>query len=123
VLLALAPETLVVVEVVFVPLMEVDTVEIVALTEVYRVELPIVLVVVSEPEVMVVSTASVLYALDEADSDTRVTVPEATAYKVVLPRVLVVVLDPEVMIVTTASVVYGIEEALLAVALAPCYCC
>jgi hypothetical protein len=63
-----------------------------------------VLVDTSEPEEIVVSTASVVYGLDEA-AVALAPVPETAPYKVVLPTVLVMTLEPEVTVVKTASVV------------------
>lgn len=65
--------------------------------------LPTVLVVTAEPEEMIVSTASVVYGLDETAS-ALAPVPETALYKVVLPTVLVIVLESEVTVVKTASV-------------------
>ena len=102
VLLALAPEAPEEVAEASVPEPVVDV--LVSLTAVNRVVLPTVLVDTSEPEVMVVSTASVLYALDEVTTDSLAPVSEAAVYKVVLPSVLVMTLESEVIVVTTASV-------------------
>lgn len=85
-------------------------------TAVYKVVLPTVLVIVSEPEVLVIKTGSVVYGEEEApewdDSETAV-------YRVVLPTVLVMVSEPEVLVTRTGSVVKGVEEAPAEVALAP----
>jgi hypothetical protein len=57
----------------------------------------------SEPEEIVVSTASVVYGLDEA-AVALAPVPETALYRAVLPTVLVIVLEPEVTVVKTATV-------------------
>lgn len=77
--------------------------------------LPTVLVATSEPEEIVVSTASVEYGLEER----AVALPETALYKVVLLTVLVIVVESEVTVVKTASVEYGVEVAPVPVALAP----
>lgn len=66
--------------------------------------LPIVLVDTAELEEIVVSTASVVYGLDEA-AVALASVLEMGLNRVVLPTVLVITLESDVMVVKTASVV------------------
>lgn len=65
--------------------------------------LPTVLVATTEPEEIVVSTASVVYGLDET-AGALAPVPETALYNMVLSTVLVIVLESEVTVVKAASV-------------------